>query len=189
MEQENNATDTKPGFFIQDRFLYTKDNEKVVLRGVNHMFIWTDREGKTIPEIAKTGANVVRIVWNMRGRICDLDHIICECIANNMIPMPELHDATGKWDRLPDLVNFWLRDETLEMIQDHQEYLIINIGNEVGAEEEDGEEFFRAYNAAVTQMRAAGIRVPLVIDADDWGKSTKKHIRSGKAPAPGGPGT
>ncbi|MFA6623000.1 MAG: cellulase family glycosylhydrolase [Fibrobacteraceae bacterium] len=180
MEQKNNATDTKPGFFIQDRFLYTKDNEKVVLRGVNHMFIWTDREGKTIPEIAKTGANVVRIVWNMRGRICDLDHIISECIANNMIPMPELHDATGKWDRLPDLVNFWLRDETLQMIQDHQEYLIINIGNEVGAEEEDGEEFFRAYNAAVTQMRAAGIRVPLVIDADDWGKSTKNIFGQGK---------
>ena len=95
-------------FFIQDRFLYTKDNEKS-FRGVNHMFIWTDRKGNH-SEIAKTGANVVRIVWNMRRRIYDLDHIICECIANNMIPCPNSHDATGKWDR-PILVNFWLRDE------------------------------------------------------------------------------
>ena len=69
-------TAAKPGFFVQDRYLYSKDNEKVILRGVNHMFIWTDREGKTIPEIAKTGANCVRIVWNTRGRIRDLDNII-----------------------------------------------------------------------------------------------------------------
>lgn len=171
---------TKPGFFVQDRFLYTKDNEKVILRGVNHMFIWTDREGKSIPEIAKTGANVVRIVWNMRGRVCDLDRIIGECIANNMIPMPELHDATGKWDRLPDLLSFWLRDETLQMIQDHQEYLILNIGNEVGSEEVEGEDFYNAYNSAVTQMRASGIRVPLVIDADAWGQSTNNIFGQGK---------
>lgn len=174
------SSNTKPGFFVQDRFLYTKDNEKVILRGVNHMFIWTDREGKSIPEIAKTGANVVRIVWNMRGRVCDLDRIIGECIANNMIPMPELHDATGKWDRLSDLLSFWLRDETLQMIQDHQEYLILNIGNEVGSEEEDGEDFYNAYSSAVTQMRASGIRVPLVIDADAWGQSTKNIFGQGK---------
>ena len=45
-----NMVSAKPGFFVQDRFLYSKDNEKVVLRGVNHMFIWTDREGKTALE-------------------------------------------------------------------------------------------------------------------------------------------
>lgn len=103
MESVNNS---KPGFFVQGRFLYTKDNEKVILRGVNHMFIWTDREGKSIPEIAKTGANCVRIVWNMHGRISDLYHIVDESIVNSMIPIVELHDATGQWTRLPELVNF-----------------------------------------------------------------------------------
>lgn len=180
MEIVKNDSKNKPGFFVQGRFLYSKDNEKVILRGINHMFIWTDREGKSIPEIAKTGANVVRIVWNMHGQVSDLDRVIAECIANNMIPMPELHDATGRWDRLPDLVNFWIQDEMLQMIGDHQEYLIINIGNEVGAEEKTGEEFFDAYNSAVTKMRAAGIRVPLVIDADGWGQSTQNIFREGK---------
>lgn len=169
----------KSGFFVQGRFLYTKDNEKVVLRGVNHMFIWTDREGKVVPEIAKTGANVVRIVWNMLGRVSDLDHIIRECIANNMIPMPELHDASGRWDKLPDLLNFWLRDEVLQMISNHQDYLLLNIGGDVGGEEEDPEEYFGAYNAIVTKMRAAGIRVPLIIDADGWGQSTKNIFSVG----------
>lgn len=170
---------TKPGFFVQGRYLYSKDNEQVILRGINHMFIWTDREGKSVAEIAKTGANVVRIVWNMLGRVSDLDHIIRECIANNMIPMPELHDATGRWDKLPELLNFWLREEVIQMIKNHQEYLILNIGNEVGAEEIDGEEFFDAYNAIITKLRAADIRVPLVIDADGWGQSTKNLFTQG----------
>ena len=95
-----NMASAKPGFFVQDRFLYSKDNEKVILRGINHMFIWTDREGKTIPEIAKTGANCVRIVWNTRGRVSDLDNIITQCISNGMIPIPEIHDTTGNLDRL-----------------------------------------------------------------------------------------
>lgn len=170
---------SKPGFFVQGRFLYTKDNEKVVLRGVNHMFIWTDREGKSIPEIAKTGANCVRIVWNMHGRVSDLYRLVDDSIENDMIPIVELHDATGRWERLPELVNFWTREETLQMIRDHQEYILVNIGNEVGGEEESGEDFYNAYVAAITRMRAAGIRVPLVIDADNWGQNSDNILEQG----------
>ncbi|MCF0216586.1 MAG: cellulase family glycosylhydrolase [Fibrobacteraceae bacterium] len=169
----------KPGFFVQDRFLYSKDNEKVVLRGLNHMFIWTDREGKTIPEIAKTGANCVRIVWNTRGRVSDLDNIISLCISNGMIPIPEIHDTTGNWDRLGDALDFWLRDETLQMISNHQEYLILNIGNEPGAQQQSEEEFFDTYNVIVTKMRAVGIRVPIMIDADEWGQSERNILSVG----------
>ena len=175
-----NRAPAKPGFFVQDRFLYSKDNEKVVLRGINHMFIWTDREGKTIPEIAKTGANCVRIVWNTRGRISDLDNIIGLSIANGMIPIPEIHDTTGNWRRLPDALDFWLRDETLQVISNHQEYLIINIGNEPGDVEQDPNDFFEAYSTIVIKMRAAGIRVPIMIDADFWGQSEKNIFLMGR---------
>lgn len=169
----------KPGFFVQDRYLYSKDNEKVILRGVNHMFIWTDREGKTIPEIAKTGANCVRIVWNTRGRISDLDNIMGLCIANGMIPIPEIHDTTGNWDRLPDALDYWLRDETLQVLSNHQEYMILNIGNEPGADKVPENEFFDVYHMIVTKMRAAGIRVPIMIDADDWGQNEKVLLSVG----------
>ena len=166
-------TAAKPGFFVQDRYLYSKDNEKVILRGVNHMFIWTDREGKTIPEIAKTGANCVRIVWNTRGRISDLDNIMGLCIANGMIPIPEIHDTTGNWDRLPEALDYWLREETLQVLSNHQEYMILNVGNEPGAGEIPESEFFDVYRMIVTKMRAAGIRVPIMIDADMWGQDEK----------------
>lgn len=169
----------KPGFFVQDRFLYSKDNEKVILRGINHMFIWTDREGKTIPEIAKTGANCVRIVWKTRGRVSDLDNIISQCIANGMIPIPEIHDTTGNWEKLPEALEFWLREETLQMISNHQQYLIINVGNEPGDQVMPEEDFFLAYNTIVTKMRASGIRVPIMIDADMWGQSEKNLLNVG----------
>ena len=174
-----NIVTVKPGFFVQDGQLYSKDNEKVVLRGINHMFIWTDREGKTVPEIAKTGANCVRIVWNTRGRVSDLDNIIGLCIANGMIPIPEIHDTTGNWDRLADVVDYWLRDEALQMIQNHQEYMILNVGNEPGDREQPAEVFFNTYNLIVTRMRAAGIRVPIMIDADNWGQSEKNLLEVG----------
>ncbi|MBF0443256.1 MAG: hypothetical protein HQK54_15210, partial [Oligoflexales bacterium] len=51
------------------RFLYDSCGEKVILRGYNHMTCWTDWEGTprdglpVFSEMAKTGANVVRIVW------------------------------------------------------------------------------------------------------------------------------
>ncbi len=174
-----NIASAKPGFFVQDRFLYSKDNEKVILRGINHMFIWTDREGKTIPEMAKTGANCVRIVWNTRGRISDLDSIVAMSISNGMIPIVELHDTTGNWDKLPEVVDFWLRDEMLQMINNHQEYLILNVGNEPGSHEIDPGEFFDTYNVIVTRMRAAGIRVPIMIDADNWGQNEKNLLSVG----------
>lgn len=174
-----NLANAKPGFFVQGRYLYSKDNEKVVLRGINHMFIWTDREGKTIPEIAKTGANCVRIVWNTRGRVSDLDSIVGLSIANGMIPIVEIHDTTGNWDRLTEALDFWLRDETLQMISNHQEYLILNVGNEPGSREVEPEEFFSAYNIIVTRMRAAGIRIPIMIDADCWGQNEKNLLSVG----------
>lgn len=174
-----NMVSAKPGFFVQDRYLYSKDNEKVILRGVNHMFIWTDREGKTIPEIAKTGANCVRIVWNTRGRISDLDNIIGLCIANGMIPIPEIHDTTGNWEKLPEALDYWLNEEMLQVISNHQQYLILNVGNEPGSEVVPAEDFFLAYNTIVTKMRAAGIRVPIMIDADMWGQSEKNLLEVG----------
>lgn len=174
-----NMVSAKPGFFVQDRYLYSKDNEKVILRGVNHMFIWTDREGKTIPEIAKTGANCVRIVWKTRGRVSDLDNIINQCIANGMIPIPEIHDTTGNWEKLPEALDYWLNEEVLQMISNHQQYLILNIGNEPGDQVQPAEDFFLAYNTIVTKLRAAGVRVPLMIDADMWGQSEKNILEVG----------
>jgi hypothetical protein len=158
-----------PGFRVAGRFLYDKCGEKVILRGINKMTVWTDINGESFPEIAKTGANSVRIVWVTTGAIEKFDSAISKCRQNKMIPMVELHDATGEWSKLSACVDWWIKPEVVSVIQKHEEYLLINIANECGQTVTD-EDFKAGYTDAITKMRAAGIHVPLIIDAAKYGQ-------------------
>ena len=43
----------RPGFWVDGRNLYDHLGERVLLRGVNKMNVWTDRKGDSFSEIAK----------------------------------------------------------------------------------------------------------------------------------------
>jgi mannan endo-1,4-beta-mannosidase len=176
-----------PGFRVSGRFLYDKAGEKVVLMGINHMAIWMDVAGQYYSEIAKTGANCVRIVWTSSGTAEQLDKAIYTCRANSMIPMIESHDATGVWNDLKKCVDYWIRPDIVAVIKKHQEYLLINISNECGDASVSASDFRTKYIAAVTQMRNAGIHVPLIIDGTDWGKNINVLQSEGPAIIAGDP--
>jgi hypothetical protein len=159
-----------PGFKVAGRYLYDRCGEKVILRGVNIMTVWTDINGAAFPEIAKTGANCVRIVWITTGAVDKFDAAIKKCYENHMIPIVELHDATGKWDQLSTCVDWWIKPEVVNVIQKHEEYLLVNIANECGQTVSDAD-FKSGYTDAVTRMRTAGIHVPLIIDAAKYGQN------------------
>lgn len=164
----------KPGFYVQGRFLYDKCGEKTILRGVNEMSVWAgaDPTGTIyMPEIRKTGANCVRIVWNTGSSLTTLDQIIQNCINNKMIPMIEMHDATGDWSKMPTVINYWTRTDVVALIKKHEQYLLVNIANEAGDGSETDAIFTQTYTDAVQRMRTAGIHTPLVIDANEWGKN------------------
>lgn len=158
-----------PGFRVAGRYLYDKCGEKVILRGVNKMTVWTDINGTSFSEIAKTGANCVRIVWTTGGAVDKFDNAITTCRENNMIPMVELHDATGDWSLLSTCVDWWVRPEVVEIIQKHEEYLLVNVANECG-NQVSAEDFEAGYKTAISRMREAGIRTPIVIDAAKYGQ-------------------
>ncbi len=171
-----------PGFRVKGRYLNDKCGEKVILRGVNKMIIWKDIDGiPSYSEIAQTGANVVRIVWNDSGPALDLDKTITNCIARQMIPMVESHDATGKWDLLDKATDYWLRADIVPVLQKHEQYLLLNIANECGDAGVTPETFRSKYSVVINKMRQAGIHVPLIIDATDWGKNI--NILQSEGPA------
>ena len=167
------AGKTHKNFYVSGRFLYTPDGEKVILRGINNMNVVSDKTGeKSFPEIAKTGANVVRIMWMSWGGGGDkLDVLIGNCIKHKMIPLIELHDATGKWELLDSTVNFWVRPDVRDVLVKYEKYLLLNIANEAGTSAVSLDEFKIKYSAAVYKMRKAGINVPLMIDAANWGRN------------------
>jgi mannan endo-1,4-beta-mannosidase len=168
-----------PGFYVQGRFLYDRFGQKFVPYGINHMIYWTDLDGvPSYAEMARTGANSVRVQWLTTGTADQLDLAITNCRANRMVPMPELHDATGDWSKLSQLVDYWVRPDIVAVIQKHQEYLLINIGNEVGQSVSDAD-YISGYTTAVTRMRSAGIHVPIVIDAAGYGQDINGLQRNG----------
>jgi mannan endo-1,4-beta-mannosidase len=164
------AADDYQGFRVVGRHLYDGAGEKVVLMGVNKMAIWTDIDGsRTFHEIARTGANAIRIVWLARGSAQQLDTVITTAINNGLIPLLDCHDAIGDWSKLSICVDYWVRPDILSVIRRHERYLLINIANEADSGSLTDTDYKAGYELALRRMRAAGIRVPLVIDAPGWG--------------------
>jgi mannan endo-1,4-beta-mannosidase len=175
------APPSEPRFYLEGRHLYDRCGERVVLRGVNKMNIWTDPDGiPSFAEIAKSGANAVRIVWLTTTPAAEFDATLANAAAAHLIPILDMHDATGDWEKLDDVVDYWVRPETVEIIRKHEAYLLVNIANEAGREVRD-DVYVAAYQDAVSRMRAAGIRVPLVIDAAGWGRNAEQLLRAAPA--------
>ena len=164
---------------VEGRHIYTAAGERVVLRGVNEMLsISKDPTGTWVmAEIAKTGANSVRIFTLTDFPADKLDAAIGNAVANGMIPIPECHNATGKWEKLPDCVAYWTRPDIAAVIRKHRRWVLLNIANEAGAEV-SREDFVAGYRSAINAIRAAGIDVPLVIDGAGWGQEYRNLLAS-----------
>lgn len=163
-----------------DGALYDACGEKVVLRGINHPTLYVDRKGEALPEIAKTGANAVRLFWyaKMGVKITEAESAISTAISNGMVPILELHDSTCKWD-LDPIVAYWTSAQAISLIQKYQNQLIINIANETSPP--SASEFKSKYSSVVQQMRTAGIHVPLMIDGGNCGRDYSVLLSQGPA--------
>lgn len=154
-----------------------------VIMGINNPHAWFgERAYQTLDDIASTRANTVRIVWNTRGRADHLERIISRCIALKMIPMVELHDVTGNSSaqRLLDMAAYYCRDDVKAVLMRHQRYLLINIANEWGEHSVTTLHWLDSYSAAVTEMRKAGYKTTLVVDAPGWGQNIQPILEGGR---------
>lgn len=158
-------------FYVKGPRIFAPNGEEFVARGVNKMIFYQERSGEeSYREIARTGANIVRIFWFTKGTAEELDATLTNCIANQMVAMPALWEATGKWENLQQCIDYWSREDIVAVIEKHKKYVLLNIANEAGNYAVDAKEYREVYQKAVIQLREAGITVPLVIDAAGWGR-------------------
>lgn len=139
--------------------------ETVVLRGINYPIIDDGsislanaaQYRHKIDEVAKTGANAIRIPWYTNGTHWrdipghphngtpgtimgyvnngHLSNLIGYCRTKGMIPILEIHNVTcsNDWNAFNNVVMPWWKSSViLNLIETHKEYLIINLANEFG---------------------------------------------------------
>jgi len=167
-------------YCVQGGALYGDCGEQVVLRGVNHPTLYVDRSGEALTEIAKTGANAVRLFW-FAGHgvpISEAESAIETAIAQQMIPILEMHDSTCEW-ALDRIVSYWTSNEALSLIKRYEQHLIVNVANEPSAP--DSGTFRAKYSEVIRTMRDAGIHVPLMIDGSTCGRDYRVLLAQGPA--------
>lgn len=178
------GTDGLPGMYVKGRYLYSATGDTVILRGFNAMIVYWDIHGNVnFPEIEKTGANCVRIFWSLnhpKPKPEDLDKVLGNAIAHHMIPIICLWDATGDWSKIQFCVDYWCSPEIVPILKKYERHLLLNIANEPGSEIMGDEIFRSTYQDAVQQIRNAGIHVPLIIDADRWGRNADALLNNGE---------
>lgn len=188
------------GLKVNGRHIYDLCKQQVVLKGVNYPVLddWDfPASSEKSSEIAKTGANAVRIQWYINYgnqsrpayALSDLDTVISRIARLDMIPILELHDYTcaGDLSALNTTVTAWYTSQpVLDLIDKHKEYLIVNILNEAGTVRwaqnpaQAEQNFKNAYIQAVNTLRNAGIHTLLMIDAPDCGSTLSTLVNVGQ---------
>lgn len=175
-----NNTGPHSTYYVQDGALYDHCGEKVILRGVNHPTLYVDRQGEALPEIAKTGANSVRLFWfaSHGVPIDEAETAISRSRELHMLPILEMHDSTCEWS-LDQIEEYWTSSAAVALIKRHEKQLIVNIANEASAP--DRNTFRSKYSAIIKSMRAAGIHVPLMVDGSHCGRDYEMLLSQGPA--------
>jgi hypothetical protein len=177
------------GFFVSGGRLYDKFGNDFVMRGINNPDIWFDISDQyfaynALDNIAADGANTIRVVWETSGTATLLRRVIRHVVELRMVPMVELHDVTGSTSdaSLLTMAAYYAQADVKQVLLDYEAFLLVNIANEWS-----GTDFRGGYQAAISQLRAAGINHTLVIDANGFGQNATSVFTDGAALLSGDP--
>jgi mannan endo-1,4-beta-mannosidase len=185
-------------FYIEGRYLYDSSGQKTILRGINLALLddWDFPQIDKLAELEKTAANAVRIQWykdyshpdRPAYSLQDLDKFLASCKVNQIIPVLGLWDLTCNPDATllnTQLIPWWTSEPVLDVLKKHQQYLIINLVNELGVyrwtdNSMAAQETFKTeYESAITSIREH-LHVPIMIDAPDCGTTIEVFTTIGQ---------
>lgn len=178
------------GFFVHDGKLFDPTGHEFIMHGMNHTLWWGWKEHNTdaIPEIAKTGANTIRLVFgsnNGHTTVAEKDAAFASAIKSGMVPVPglwwsPLGEVTGSTDptRLRAAFDYWLQPEHVALLKKYERDIILNPANEWGPFN-DGV-FFAEYVNGIAKLRSAGINCTIMIDASGaYGQNPRSILNVG----------
>ena len=168
--------------------LYDSNGSQFIVRGCNTMTLYWDAPGwlsdtnasgdwlaagdYTFSQLTQTGANTARIFWQytngyIRVPATALDATLTNCIHNNLLPIPELHNVTGDGTlaTFQTCIDYWTSPDIMKVLKKHENYLLLNIVNEWNVPGGTDTDIRNAYGSAITQLRNAGYLCPLIVDA------------------------
>ncbi|MER7003374.1 cellulase family glycosylhydrolase [Dactylosporangium sp. NPDC000555] len=171
------AAEPTDGIRVRDGRLVEANGSDLVLRGVNHDFIWYPDKNASFTAIKAAGANSVRVPLGMghqfrRTRPEEIRTIVELCRRQRLICVLDAHDTTGwgqdkKATTIAEAVRFWksVRAE----LTGQEDHIIINIANEPFGVGGDWP-WVGQTSDAVRALRAAGFRHTLMVDGPGWGQ-------------------
>ena len=185
-----------PTLYTDGAILRDRTGVAITLRGANLPLLddWRFPGADNLDEVFKTGANAVRIQWyvNYPARppysVADLDTVLARCKTAGVIPILYLADLTGEPDPAKlntDLIPWWTSQPVVDVLNKHADCLIINLANELGAYHFASDPaaamtaYVDAYTTAIQSVRAAGLAMPVMIDAPDFGTSLDLFASAG----------
>lgn len=194
----------KSGFYVEDGKLYDINCNEFIARGVNDPYVWYKTANNNNPpspeqrfaDIAAVGSNAVRVVlsagkhgegWPLVTG-SEITNIINWCKQNKLVAILEVHDSTGYPEKIgaqnPQIaVDYWKSADIKNAIVGQEAFVIINIANESfgngDSEQTDSTSWENFYTGAVPELRSAGIKHTLLVDAPNWGQDHRFIMRDG----------
>jgi mannan endo-1,4-beta-mannosidase len=166
----------RPAYYVDGAKLRDPCGAQVILRGVNKMAVYADRSGNSFPEIAMSGANTVRFMWNTTVAASEAVQTLQRAVDSKLIPIWEMHDATGDFSRMPAIEHYWTDPATVMVLHQFESKALVNIANEAGATVADMD-YVTTYSRIVSELRNAGVRMPFIIDAAGYGRDVEQLLR------------
>lgn len=170
------------------------------IRGMNiPAAYYYDKSFDAISSIKDYGFNSLRIVWCAEGfvsgfRCKDKDFhskdklrsILQEARNQRLVSILNFQNATGSDSEkdLNKIVDFITSEESLQLIKENEENLIINVANEWHGSwanaKDQGRFWYEQYKIAIKKIRESGIKSPLIIDSCGWGQDPECVYNYGK---------
>jgi mannan endo-1,4-beta-mannosidase len=176
-------------FYFQGAQMYDPCANPFNMRGVNYApYNWGYSPNELLlRQIAKTGANTVRMPWYANDpntaavyTAAKLQAALDTCTKYGMLPVIELHDQTcsNNPTALISMANYYLRADVKAVLQARQDKLVLNIANEAlyvnwTSNAATAQTTFKnTYNTIIANLRNAGYYCPIMVDGPDCGTNS-----------------